>query len=791
MAVIDERYRSARDVGGPALGHYLGAFMKEREAMNAEATPDLSNLVAAEADARDRIARLRERQAMLRGKKEELSVRSSDKAAELKTKILVANIAAGAKTTTADRQFRLGMQKLYSDRAEGIAKKMEIPNEAASVIESATAPTTATVDTRAARRSAMEKAKANEGTQEADVIDHAIWKGLVARDAITGTNDAVTYAGEHFGRDGDVVVDPNEYMYRMYSVKSPKEAEDDAKRVSKAIGGSGGDPNLVDGWLKDGSLPSVESETQTRERSSGPVDPEQADALEKAIGDLTNYADGLAAQRSAAGSRRYPKGHSFLLNPNTFTEQEGWDALDVYSENTAGYNEEVGAALAKAGGDPRKAYAALASQGGSNDDRGRDYAPDLVDDGLDISKWLVGEVEKVSKPLVVKDGEWTYEVKDGTVTITTAPAANKGAVGKTYTAEKDKDSPVFKKIADHINKSPELAERAQARKALEAQPAGVRRLFTGVFELADTGRYDEAKRAANDVSSDDVRFAYGEALQEDPGAAANGIRALPEDVLGTAGESVLRALDAPSKTPIDVAAIQGNLRGLGGALLVAQDPERVARKNAQAEQDRAGTYEMRTGGRKDDPPGRMVKESQYSRGLPTARVDPAPPQEGKPKSRMASAGAPIALGWATDMNVVPGDDTPPEDSSASVYDKVGFLQGEISKHEAQPAAVKAESWWKDRRLALSRDENLARAAAGGTSVDTDVTLLLDQLDKHEQIPEAERDPRWWGKTKDALRTRLEKEQDLAQKKRGSLPPPAPDEFDDFDAFMETDLGGSK
>ena len=566
----------------------------------------------------------------------------------------------------------------------------------------------------------------------------------------------------------------------------------------------------------------------------------------------------------------------------------------------------------------------------------------------------------------MKDGEWTYEVKDGTVTITTAPAANKGAVGKTYTAEKDKDSPVFKKIADHINKSPELAERAQARKALEAQPAGVRRLFTGVFDLADKGEYDEAKKAANDVSSDDVRFAYGEALQEDPGAAANGIRALPEDVLGTAGESVLRALDAPSKTPIDVAAIQGNLRGLGGALLVAQDPERVARKKAQAEQDRAGTYEMRTGGRSesyqkgqeagakmvadtrsggeappqplvaqdggwtyqmnrdgsvtvletpangeeskgqtftaadqgadgkdykaivdlftfdkeeaervrafkewkpkppaslealldtfdpkrseyeagvhaaltsalggesttmDDPAGRLVKESQYSRGLPAARVDPAPPQEGKPKSRMASADAPLALGWATDMNVVPGDDAPQEDTTSPSYltarlrtprggttealqetghvgflegelanealqetGHVGFLEGELAKLDAQPDTEKTKDWWKDRRLALSREANRARAAAGGTSVDTNVTTLLNQLDEHEQIPEAERDPRWWGKTKDALRTRLEKEQDLAQKKRGSLPPPAPDEFDDFDAFMETDLGGSK
>lgn len=579
MAVIDERYDSRRRM--PTFGGYLGAFLTAREAANAEVAPDLKRLMDAEADARGKIADLRERQAMLRGKKEELSVRSSDKAAELKTKIAVANIAAQARVTSADRAFRLGMQALYSDRAAKVAAKMLVPAEAASAIESATTSTAESVDTISARRSAMEMAKADEGSQEADVVDFAIWQGLRKRDAAKGTNDAKAYGDQYLGGN------PEEYMARAYSVKSPEEVADMARKVSKEIGGAGVSPAVVDGWIKAEMLPSVESETVTRERSSGPT----PDDLATAIAELTDYADGLAAQRQAAGAGRGPKGHSFLLNPNSYTDEKGWQALGGFATGDPLGNELMITEVERAGGF-KPGYDRIGEMGGMDDGRSREYSADLLDTGLEIGEWLAGEIEARGKPIVVADGDWAYTVKsDGSVTITAGPKGSK-AVGKTYTA-KDKDDPIYRKIVEKIADSPEVKARRDLVSVLSAQPESVKSLFGESLALADQGDTDGAVKAAKAVSADDVRWAYADALEADPGKAAEGIAMLPEHLHGSVGASVLSALEQP-----DTDAAAGMLSGIGKAVKAGQGSswedrgEVAARKRGLEAQETEGTRAM-------------------------------------------------------------------------------------------------------------------------------------------------------------------------------------------------------
>ena len=573
MAVIDERYDSRRRM--PTFGGYLGAFLTAREAANAEVAPDLKRLMDAEADARGKIADLRERQAMLRGKKEELSVRSSDKAAELKTKIAVANIAAQARVTSADRAFRLGMQALYSDRAAKVAAKMLVPAEAAAAIESATVSTAESVDTISARRSAMEMAKADEGSQEADVVDFAIWQGLRKRDAAKGTNDAKAYGDQYLGGN------PEEYMARAYSVKSPEEVADMARKVSKEIGGAGVSPAVVDGWIKAEMLPSVESETTTRERSSGP----KPDDLESAIAELTDYADGMAAQRQAAGSGRGPKGHSFLLNPNSYTDEKGWQALGGFANADPLGTDLMITEVERAGGF-KPGYGRIGEMGGMDDGRSREYSADLLDTGLEIGEWLAGEIEARGKPIVVADGDWAYTVKsDGSVTITAGPKGSK-AVGKTYTA-KDGNDPIYLKIVERIKDSPEVRARGDLVSVLSAQPESVTSLFGESLALADQGDYDGAVKAAKAVSADDVRWAYADALEADPGKAAEGIAMLPEHLHGSVGASVLSALEQP-----DTDAAAGMLSGIGKAVKAGQDPERLARKRGLEAQETEGTRAM-------------------------------------------------------------------------------------------------------------------------------------------------------------------------------------------------------
>lgn len=671
MAVIEERYDSRRNVGKPAFADYLNAFVVEREAMNAETAPDLKRLMDAEADARGKIADLRERQAILRGKKEEISVKSSDKAAELKTRIKVASIAAGAQTTSADRAFRLGMQKLYSERAAVVAEKMLVPAEAAAVIESATARTTSTVDTTSARRTAMEKAKASEGTQEADVVDFAIWQGLRKRDAALGTKDAQVYADDHFGGA------PEEYMARAYSVKSPEEVEEMARRVSKEIGGSGADPAIVDGWIKAEMLPSIEMETSTRER--GGVDPKHADELEKAIGDLTAYADGLAEQRRNSATKRFPKGHSFLVNPNSFTEQEGWDALGRFGENDREWNRQALGYVQREGGDWKKAHEAIKADnaGGLDGTRGRDAVPDLLEDGLDIREWLFGAVKAQNAPVVVKDGDWTYEVKsDGTTTIVGVPATSPKAKGKTYAYDKDSKDPVYLKIMEKVAASPEWVDRKAAAGVLAAQPEGVRSLFSGVADLVRKGDVAGAATATFGVTADDVRWAYADALEADPGAAAVAIQQLPESVLGSFGSSVLHTLDTPMRSQQDIDAVRGNLSGIGRAVKDEQDPERRARKRGLETQDRNATEVMLMDAPDAPRPLRQVEGAKREDVAYRSGPDGVFSLRGERSAEGRASGA--------DVDLEPGVVDPTQKDAAEEVVTVSV------KPVAKPAAKKAE-----------------------------------------------------------------------------------------------------
>lgn len=604
MAVIDERYNSRRDVGKPALGAYLAAFVGEREAMNAQTKPDTKGLMDAEVDARKKAADLRERKAILSGRREELKSKSSDKAAELKTKIAVANIAAQAKVTSADRAFRLGMQELYSDRAEKVAAKLAVPSEAKAVIDSATAPTTGGVDTESAMRSAIEKAGfPKPGTAEYDTVSYAMYRAIAARDAKTGGNEAGAFAEQAFGKD----VDPNEYMYRAYAVRGPREVEEDARRVSKEIGGAGANPAVVDGWIKDTVLPSEETTTEERTRGTGPDDP---DALEDAAKKLDAYADQLADERHRSVAL-YPRGHSFLLNPNTYTGEEGWRALGEYGENDPEYNRQVLGELQHEGGNVLRAEKRIGEMGGLDGTRGKEYVPDLLDTGLDLGGWLGDTLEKHDEPYTVQDGEWAYEVKpDRSITIVAAPKGHRG-VGRTVT---EKDGTVYKAIVEKIASHPETQDRSALGAILASQPKDVQDLFSGAATLYAAGKRKEAADEARKVSADDVRFAYADALERDPETAVRGILMLPEGTLGTAGESVRRTLDTPVRSDLDVAAVRGNLAGIGRAIKEEQDPERRARKRGLATQEVTDTMAMRA----ESPPAPPYPFKQV--GI----VEPAP-----------------------------------------------------------------------------------------------------------------------------------------------------------------------
>lgn len=597
MAVIDERYRSARDVGAPAIGSYLAAFVKEREAMNAEAEPDTKGLLEAEADARDKIARLRERQAILRGKREEMGFKSENDRLKYMTQIKVASIGAQGRRSVAELGFRAKMSELYSDRAQKLATDRVVPSEALAVIESATAPTASRVDTVAALRTAMEKAKyPAPGSTQYDSVQYAMFRALEERDAKLGTNEARTFADQAFSPG----VDPHEYMAKVHTTLTTDEAQDLAKKVAREVPGAGGDPNVVLAWEQAGAgIPTDKStmtSTTTREAgtpSGAPAAAGEADGLDQAIKDLEDYADGLAQQRESlsGGRSRYPRGHSFLLNPNTYTNEEGWSALKRFADRTPEGIDEITRTLATEG-TPKRAYDRMMREGGFNDQRGREYVPELVDDGLDVGAWLA----QTLSPTRVKDGEWEYEVRaDDTITITGTPPGSK-AKGRVFTA-KDAESPVYKAIRAKIDAAPEMADKVAMAGVFQSQPESVKRLFGNVVELAKRGQHEQAAAVAKAISPDDVRWAYATELEESPVQAAQGILALPESVRGKAGSAAARVLDAPMRSELDATAAQENLRDLGRALKSAQDPEKKARMRGLERQEVATGRESVQAGR--------------------------------------------------------------------------------------------------------------------------------------------------------------------------------------------------
>lgn len=561
MAVIDERYDSRIDVGKPFIGSYFNAFA-ERMWMSQSESPDTKRLMDAEADARDRIAQMRERQAQLRGEKQRAEVKAGSEAAKYKTQITVANIKAGSDKYKTDRRLYAELQKLYDDRARAVQKKLQMEPEVAAIVGTIDA---GTQDVGVAVQDAMLQAgRPAKGTEAHDAIAFAAYQAAVERERAQGLDSSRSEDIKQRYFDGN---NPSEWMTYAHGVKTAEDVDDLFDDVQRRYrGGGGANPEIVDRWMTD-VAPGLATLVETRDEKAGaPRGRAEADALDDAIKDLEKYADSLAEERQRVSTGKYPVGHTFLVGPNTYTRESGWRTLGAYGRKGDKYVEEVATELQRQGGRPRAAVKAIEARGGIESERRHEFRGDLLPMG-DVSGWVAGIVG--AEPVVKGDGGWAYkyDIATGDVEVVGAPAGHEKAVGKKYgPRSKGADAAIYTAITEkEISRAPQLS----GLRDLDAMPPGVKALYAPAITAARKGNRALAEKLAREVDPEDVEAAMAKALVDDPGAAVEALTRMPEDVTGELGRAVMdRAGSVSAKSPrFEVETERENIRDIGRARL--------------------------------------------------------------------------------------------------------------------------------------------------------------------------------------------------------------------------------
>lgn len=365
-------------------------------------------------------------------------------------------------------------------------------------------------------------------------------------------------------------MDPNQWFEQKHARMTPKEADEYAKEIGREYN-AGVSTGEVDTWLRgmgiepsEIGMPGEDTETTVAEEASGGVgggtrgagsggvrakglsagaadvlvtardrgeDPYSA--ILKAIQQQTAFADQLAAERKAVSERRrstYPKANPFVSTPNTYVSEEAQSAARRVGQNDPGLNKAWAGALIAEGGNVPRAYESLREDGGAQPRyTAKAYRAEALEEGGDLGSHLaavLGEAVDVTDP----DGKWAYRLNpDLTVTITRAPPENKSAVN-TVVRRGSKQWDAIMGVAG------EKAPLTKMATVVGQQPAEVQALFGDAWAMAINGDPKRAGELAREVSADDVRAAYGQAMQraekrpEEIEAIRAGLDALPEDV---------------------------------------------------------------------------------------------------------------------------------------------------------------------------------------------------------------------------------------------------------------------
>lgn len=272
--------------------------------------------------------------------------------------------------------------------------------------------------------------------------------------------------------------------------------------------------------------------------------------MDKAIADTEAAADDLADARKAAmmeGTRAFrPRSNWMITNPNQYTDPRKLSRLRMWGGLDAPYVEEVSGELQAQRGNVWKARERIGERGGLSIETMPEYDPrlftDLVipDDGENLARSLE------SGATVAGDGGWSYTVKaDNTITITAAPAGNRGAVGK-------------------VLKRGDKGYEAIAAEVAPRLFAGAGPVFNPAVARAEAGDFTGAATAAREVKREDHVAMIGNALVK----AGRGEGPVPTGLPASLQERV----DALSK--MKPLRRDTGMERLGWAVLGSDEPRR-------------------------------------------------------------------------------------------------------------------------------------------------------------------------------------------------------------------------
>lgn len=616
MAARDFYQIQRADVGEPILGPYLRAFFDEnakmnREAMAAEGEDSPEDLSKLEMEARERIANLSRvaREASANDYKSYNDLLARFMEASSNEKI------AGGKVAADIAKIRADIAMKYRDdanaEAESLGRKVAVGGATQRALDTlgkeqvtnSTAPTTALAGDIADQIRQLAAAEGAGGEADAKYV-------AMVRDAYESIAPVRKDVADEIqrlllpesARKGQT---PGDYFMEVFAPTTLEKAWKDSREHGKyftagvapgakmalestgmnltdlAPGGVGerrGSSTSGGGAPGGGSVPV----DQTTSISGMSAPAASAFARSKAAGgspeaniqaainaDLA-YIEDLRKRREALSVRRgaFPRANIYTTTPNRMVPEETWRAVRKVGNMDPGAVEEWSAALARnpninaavreMGGTPERRYAV------------QDFRPERYEgEGKGIS-------EVIASNLTVSNVPATVAGKDG-FTYTVAPNGEVSYVKDGKTTKVPKGSKAYAAIMKEIGP---MLPASGTNKVFASLPREVQALYQMAKAYADEGDLEAAARAARDVSDDDVRAAFGAALQRgahDPsalGEVMDGISALPESATGEWGYAVRDMLDEHERTTPKIGQrateiLRGNAKALGGALEVS------------------------------------------------------------------------------------------------------------------------------------------------------------------------------------------------------------------------------
>lgn len=606
MARIQDYYQNRRDLGPSSMVAYLDAWLDERAGMNKSLMAsggkqaDPSRLAEQEARIRQALADLLK--AKVSGSVEEM--KAADDLAEQALKsyadVLVGNVQAGAKVAESKIKARTDISDMDVRHRQVIAKSLT-PNNPdtykvmASAYKEAMAEGGGNSDHVAAAliRTVNDVSSAYE---QGDPSKRDAVAAMALEQAKAAGNNVVVARLEKAFFDGDAAAD---YFDKKYPGFTPEEQAAVWRDVRKL--GAGASPEMVVALYEKLTSQGKGGGGTKKGTSYSDIVPD----LDDKIKSLQDAADDLAKARHAAmtSPRRFPRPNYMIANPNTFTDPAQVRELRMWGVLDPTYVEEAVTARQREG-TWGGAVRSMAERGGASQSIEKVAPLLLTEEPGEVAQtaaegaWLATlEQVSVGKPIQGAGG-YTYTLNaDGSIT-SQSPEKNKAPV--TLRA----GSKFHTKIVEELFPEPVL-------------PDAVAAIYAPSVAKARAGHWSEAAAAARNVSKDDVRAAYAQALVDVAGGRPvfsgvpkeNQMEALVSSVGeggGKWGEHLRSLLSLPMPNRFAKSRVMGAVESLGKALHKAPEIEQDLAARAADERE-FGVPELLA--------GRELNEGAFERGV--------------------------------------------------------------------------------------------------------------------------------------------------------------------------------